>query len=341
MAIGRPRSHFAGPLAAAAWLAVAVPAAAQTPPLSEPQASGTRSEPQASEANRLAAQDAHRRALELFDRGQHAQALTEFQRAYALAPSFRILYNVGLSHAALGNSLAAVEAFSTYLREGGERIAAPRRAQVEAEMARLSKQLGSLDLDVEEASAEVTVDGERLASGPPSRQLRLNAGRHVVAVRSGDGTLKTQSVTLAAGASQSLRFQAPSASAPPPAQSPGTSPADEATPPNQPRDFPWIAWGVTGALGASAAVTGVLALGASADERDAKARRGVQLEELLAARDKVQNFALATDILLVGTALSAGVSVYLTFRPTRPAEQPAGQTSLLFGPAQVSLRQTF
>ena len=326
-------------LSVAAPLSVALPAAAQAP-ASEPQTSGARPEPQASEANRLAAQDAHRHALELFDRGQHAAALTEFKRAYALAPSFRILYNVGLSHAALGDALAAVDAFAAYLDQGGDRIPAPRRAQVEAEIARLSKQLAALDIEVEEPSAEVTVDGERLGQGPMSRQLRLNSGRHVVAVRSGDGTLKTQSVTLSAGASQSLRFQPPSASAPRASQSPGTSAAAQVTPGAR-RNFPWVAWGVTGALGASAVVTGVMALGAHADQRDAKARKGVQLEELLAARDKVQNLALATDILLVGTALSAGVSVYLTFRPTSSVEQQASQTSVWFGPGQVSLRHSF
>jgi hypothetical protein len=47
-----------------------------------------------------------------------------------VAPSFRILYNVGLSQAALGDSLAAVDAFSTCLRDGGERIPAQLRAQV-------------------------------------------------------------------------------------------------------------------------------------------------------------------------------------------------------------------
>jgi hypothetical protein len=328
MAVAPQPSRFAALMVIAAMCGVAAPAAAQT------------ADPSASDANRAAAQDAHRRALELFDQGQHAEALAEFKRAYALAPSFRILYNVGLSQAALGDASAAVAAFTGYLREGGERIPAPRRAQVEAEIARLSRQLATLDIQVEEPNAEVSVDSQPLERGPISRQLRLGAGRHVVAVRSADGTLKTQSVTLAAGAEQSLRFQAPSATTPQSPQTSGTAPPVEPGPGAR-RSFPWIAWGVTGALGATAAVTGVLALGAHADQRDAKATQGVTPETLSAAHDKVQNFALATDILLVSTALSAGVSVYLTFQPTRSVEPETSQTSLLFGPGHVSLRHTF
>ena len=296
-------------------------------------------EAEATESNRLAAQDAHRHALELFDHGRHAEALAEFKRAYRLAPSFRILYNIGLSEAALGDSQAAVEAFSSYLHEGGERVAADRQKQVEAEITRLSKLLGWLNIDVDETGAEITLDGALLGRGPASRQLRLNTGRHTVAVRSADGTLKTQSVTLAAGEEQRLRFEAQTST--PTAGSPAAASAataSNATAPRSAHAVPWVAWGVTGVLGASAAVSGVLALSAHADEHDAQVRRGVTHEELQAARDKVEARALATDILLAGTVVAAGVSTYLTFRSRRSQE---GETSLLLTPGWVTLRRSF
>jgi len=294
-------------------------------------------EPAATESQRLAAQDAHRHALELFDHGQSAEALAEFKRAYALSPSFRILYNIGLSEAALGDSPAAIEAFSRYLREGGERVAPERRTQVEAEVARLSKLLGWLDIDVDEAGAEVTLDGSVLGNGPVSHRLRLGTGQHTVLVRSADGTLRTQSVLLAAGEEQRLRFQARAEAAPgaPFAKSPAERRTDA---PTSRREVPWVAWGVTGLLGASTAVAGALALSAHGDEQDAKARRGVTHQDLQAAQDKVENRALATDILLAGTLLSAGVSTYLTIRSSHLEE---GQTSLLVGPGAVTLRRSF
>jgi hypothetical protein len=95
---------------------------------------------------------------------------------------------------------------------------------------------------------------------------------------------------------------------------------------------------VTGALGASAVITGGLALSAHASQHDEQTRKGVTHEELVAARDKVANLALASDILLAGTALAAGVSVYLTFRPVHA---PESATSLVVAPGSIMLRRTF
>lgn len=91
-------------------------------------------------------------------------------------------------------------------------------------------------------------------------------------------------------------------------------------------------------MGASAAVTGVLALGARADEREAKERRGVTSDELGDKHDRTRAFALATDILFAGTAVAAGVSLYLTLRP---APSAAGQTAIVVAPGRVSLLRSF
>lgn len=274
------------------------------------------------------AQEAYRHALELFDRGQHAAALDEFQRAYSLAPSFRILYNVALCEAALGDVRAALDAFVGYLRDGGEQIPAARREQVQAELAKLEKQLVSLDIELQQAGAELRVDGALLGRGPLSQKLRLNPGRHNVEVRSPDGTLRTQSVTLGSGETRALTFGEQ------PAPIADSAPAPVA---KQARPVPWLAWGITGALGVATTVSGAIALGAHSDERTAQHRQGVQPEQLEQARNKVENWALATDVLLVGTAVAAGVSLYLTLSPGSSATE----TGLLVGPGQVALQHTF
>lgn len=326
MATVNPLLGLAAPAFVAAVLFTSAPAFAE----------GSDTGP-ATDAQRTA-QEAHRHALELFDHGRHAEALAEFKRAYGLSPSFRLLYNVGLCQVALGDSLAAVDAFSGYLREGGERVPAERRAQVDAEIARLGKQLAWLKIEVEERAADIAVDGASLGQGPFSREIRLNRGRHTVAVQSADGTLKTQSITLEANGQERLRFDAQRPSAPGSAASARADAPEQAMAEPRNRQAAWIAWGVTGALGVSAAITGVVALRAHDDERDVQARRGVKPQELLAARDKVQNYALATDILLAGTALGAGVSLYLTFRSQSANES---QTALLLLPGAVAVRRSF
>jgi hypothetical protein len=289
---------------------------------------------------RAAAQEAYRHALELFDRGEHAAALAEFQRANDLSPSFRILYNIGLTQAALGNAPAAVAAYSQYLHDGGTEVPAARRQSVTAEIQRLSAQLVGLTIEVEEPGAELSIDGEVLGRGPLSRQVRLNLGRHTVNVRSPDGTLKTQTLTLTRGEEQRLRFRgaestsAPSAAAPAPEV--GSSPPPESHQARGP--VPWLAWGVTGALGVAAGVTGVVALGAHGDQLDLKKRDGVTPAQLSAADDKVTSWALASDILLAGSAVAAGVSLYLTLRTSDGAER---DTALMLGPGGVTFSQRF
>jgi hypothetical protein len=286
-----------------------------------------------------AAQSAHRHALQLFDRGEHRQALAEFRRAYSLAPSFRILYNVGLSSVALGDASGAIDAFAAYLREGGDKIPEARRTQVESEITRLSRQLAGLTVDVREPGAELLLDGASVGKAPLSRQLRLNPGKHDIVVRSTDGTVKSQVISLAPGEERLLDFAATSAPArtgDPPKSEPPPSAPPAAAPPR--REAPWLAWGVTGVLGASAAVTGVLALGARSDERDAKGRQGVTASELGDKRDKTEKLALATDILLAGTAVAAGVSLYLTLRPA-PSSEP--QTAFVIAPGRIGLWRSF
>ena len=297
-------------------------------------------EPAATTGTQTAAQDAYRHALELFDRGEHAAALAEFKRAYGLSPSFRILYNIGLTQVALGNAPAAAEAFSQYLHDGGTQVPAPRRQSVEAEITRLSAQLVALTVEVDEPGAELSIDGEVLGRGPLSRQVRLNPGQHTVNVRSPDGTLKTQSLTLTRGEEQRLRFRG-AESSPAPATSTPT-PVAVSQPAPQPRSarapFPWLAWGITGALGVSAGVTGALALGAHADQRTLKTRAGVTPAQLSEVHDKVTGLALATDILLAGAAAAAGVSLYLTFRTPDSADH---DTAVSLGPGGVTLSKRF
>lgn len=296
-----------------------------------------RAQDSAPAAEHAAAQDAHRRALELFDHGQYTEALAEFKRAYNLAPSFRIQYNIGLSQVALGDAAAAVDAFEIYLREGAERISEQRKKQVESEVARLSKQLAWLTLEVEEPNSEITLDGTVLSQGPFSQRVRLNQGKHTVAVRSTDGTLKTQTVQLGGSQDRRLRFESHAATS-----APGNENANSAAPAapkvEPSRKVSWLAWGVTGALGAGTAVAGILALNAHADQRDAQARQGVKPSELEAARDKVKTRALVTDVLLAGTVIAAGVSVYLTLRP---GENTETATALVVGPGSVQLRGSF
>src|SRR5687767_11862050 len=78
-----------------------------------------------------------KRANELYEGGEFKQALAEFERAYAIAPHFKILFNIGQMNLQLNRYAAALAAFEKYLADGGDAIEADRREAIEAEITRL------------------------------------------------------------------------------------------------------------------------------------------------------------------------------------------------------------
>ena len=92
-------------------------------------------------------------------------------------------------------------------------------------------------------------------------------------------------------------------------------------------------------FGGAAAVTGVLAVNARNDFEEKQATFGVNKATLEDDRSKTQTFGIVTDALFVATALSAGLSVYMTVRYFGSKRQntakmggvPAGITVLPMG----------
>jgi hypothetical protein len=104
---------------------------------------------------------------------------------------------------------------------------------------------------------------------------------------------------------------------------------------------PLVAWTVTGALAVATATTGILTLSAQRDENALKGRVDVRRSEFEDARSKVSRFALVTDVLFGLTAVSAGVSIYLTLTPSKKREQTARTIELRPLPSGVLVRGTF
>lgn len=76
------------------------------------------------------AREHYARAVALYDAGAHAAALTEFQRAYSLRPSYQLLFNIGQLELLLQRPEAARQSLERYLHEGGSRVSTARRADV-------------------------------------------------------------------------------------------------------------------------------------------------------------------------------------------------------------------
>ncbi|MFN9814153.1 MAG: PEGA domain-containing protein [Deltaproteobacteria bacterium] len=129
-----------------------------------------------------AAREHYERGVALYDEGQYAASLAEFEAAYAGSHRASILFNIGQIQARLGRAVEAVEALERYLAEASA-IAPERRALVETEIRTQSARIASVQVDVSVPGALVTFDDVDLGRAPLASAVRTGAGEHMVIAR--------------------------------------------------------------------------------------------------------------------------------------------------------------
>jgi hypothetical protein len=134
----------------------------------------------------LAQSSSQAEARKHFDRGfalteqrAYAEAVEEFNHAYALSPHFAVLFNLGQCYIALGQPVYAVQALERYLSEGGKDVPAKWRNQVEADIARQETLIAAVTFHSDTPGAVIKVDGAEIESSPMPAPVRLGAGVHV------------------------------------------------------------------------------------------------------------------------------------------------------------------
>ncbi len=108
------------------------------------------------------------RGLARYHEGDFGGALVEFQRAYDVAPSFRILFNLGQTAYELRDYAGAVTAFTRYLTEGADRVPQERRAEVEKSLRDLDQRVGRVEISTNVPGAELSIDGVHVGTSPLS-----------------------------------------------------------------------------------------------------------------------------------------------------------------------------
>jgi hypothetical protein len=279
-----------------------------------------------------------RRGIDLYEERDYNGATVEFRRAYQRAPHFRILYNLAQSAQEMHDWVSALDHFTRYLMDGAGQIPEERRAEVEQELSKLRKRVGKLMLVAHGPTSEVLVDGVAVTRTPVAGPLNVNLGRRRIELRSAHGTSPPQWIDIAGGETTVVELRAPQApvaeededhselspmvaAGPAPRASSGSS--------------AWWAWLVTGLCAAGAATTGALTYRRSRDLNDQRSSYPATQSDLRDQQRKVERMGWITDGLLAGTALFAGISLYLTFR------NPEAGDGLSFGPTGLSWRRVF
>ncbi|RYE90680.1 MAG: PEGA domain-containing protein [Myxococcales bacterium] len=294
---------------------------------------GALAQPKPTPAKVEEARSRYERGRQLYDDGAFDAALIEFQRAYELAPSYKILFNLAQVHRQRNDYASALRTFERYLKEGGAEVDAKRRAEVDKELAQLRSRVATLVFTTNVSGVEISIDDELVGKTPLPQGVMVNSGKRKVTA-SRDGRVPVSRVVNVAGAETlkvDLELLEPGAGAPAGSDSAAPPPPPTAVAPPPPASIPWVGWAVTGLLGVGWAVTGGMALSASSSLSTARDRPDPSRRDLDDQSSKAKNLALVSDILLGATVVAGGVSLYLTLRT------PKADSALVRGPVRIGV----
>lgn len=279
------------------------------------------------------ASDHFKRGLQLFDEGDYALALVEFDRAYQLAPNYRALYNIALVHVQLGRYADAARTFEQYLRDGDSAIAEARRAEVDRTLGQLKLRTATITILTNTSSAEILLDGRPVDPARLRAAMLIDAGEHVIKAQASGYTSRERTVTLAGGDRAAIRFDLAAAAAPPPPHHAAGPGADGSS---SHRIF-WPGFVATGALAIGTVVGGAVMFNAKSDLQSLQDTPGSDAGQRQSAADRANTAALATDILAGLTLVAGAASVYFSLTSDRSPRAP----TVALTPQRISLSAAF
>src|SRR4051812_25846193 len=86
--------------------------------------------------------------LKLYKDGDFDAALVQFERAYAIKPNYKVLYNIAQTYFQLREYVEARDNMARYLKEGGSGIDPERQAAATKDLADLEKRVAKVTLTV-------------------------------------------------------------------------------------------------------------------------------------------------------------------------------------------------
>lgn len=275
--------------------------------------------------------------LKLYKDGDFDAALVQFERAYAVKPNYKVLYNIAQSYFELRQYVEARDSLLRYLKDGGDAIDAERRSSVENDLTELQRRISHLKLVVNVAGAAVYVDGKKVGTTPLQSAVDVSEGQRTIAIESADRGSKQRVVRVAGGEEHiiEISFEEPTRAA----STRGAPRSDQ--PPAPPASGLGAGFWITGvsalALGAGAGVTGYLTLKSEQQHDDELDRLGVSQADLDESRKQTRTLALTTDILAGGAVLFAGIATVLLITHDSGSQQ----VGLSVAPGRVALSGKF
>jgi tetratricopeptide (TPR) repeat protein len=254
------------------------------------------------------------KGVQLFHEGGFGAALAEFQKAYQIAPSYRLLYNIAQVHYELHDYVSAQKAFKQYLAEGGGEVAADRREQVGAEIQKLEGRIAAVEVATNIDGAEVRIDEVPVGVSPLRAAVPVNAGPRRISISKTGYPPTARNVTLAGGDHVRVVIDLqPTLAARPVAVEDSKKPVQPkstAPPIARSNNAMWVSLAATAVLGVGTGVSALLL-------RDAKKSFEQELDafpttkqKIDAARSRMVRYGAFTDGFAAATVVTGALSLY-------------------------------
>jgi len=287
-------------------------------------------------AARADAKKHFQRAVVLYEEQDFRAALAEFQRAYEIAPNYKVLYDIAQAHYQLQAYSKAIDTFERYLKAGDREIARARRVEVEETLSKLRTRVATLSVSVNVTTADIAVDNEIVGSQTSAVSLKLNAGQHRVAVTAKGHLPVTRSLNLVGEDRVDLRLElepesevprgvpASSLTATPPDANVALGPARSPSSPSAPsRTAVYVGLGTTSILAAGAAGLGIASLVAKGTYDRALRSTTDSPERIDDARQVVRTTSVLCDALTIAAVASGITTVVLLLTSSRSSSLKA------------------
>lgn len=242
----------------------------------------------------------YERGLQLYDEGQYDGARVEFERAYELAPTYRILYNIGLVQKQQGDFVGALRNFQSYLEEGGNLVPEVRMTEVTKEIGALRARIGTVTITTSVPDADVFIDDVPVGKSPLPKPLLVNPGRRKISATKAGRLPANAVVEIASSDAKTVELELAESS---------TLVVVEKR-----RRVPWVGWIATGALAVGAGITGYIAIDGASKLDDMKDSPNPNEDELSSQSTKVKALSIVADVCTVAAVVVGGVSLYYTIK---------------------------
>jgi len=264
--------------------------------------------------------------VELYQEGSLDAALVEFERAYELVRTYRLLFNLAQLQAERHEYVKAIALFEQYLEEGGSEIDAQRYTWVREELRKLRRRVAELWIDSNAEGAQIFVNGTLAGELPLQNRILIDAG--ICNIRLEKEGYKTEEQTLKVAGGERTRLTiamqraetsptAAVASGYEGAQSRDPEPAAKAN------MTPFWVSAVTFAVLGSATATLAVLTNRQDDKLSDELQNFVDDEEALdSKRNSVRTLAALTDGFGAATVIAAGFAVYYLVDPPMERANP-------------------